>query len=1236
MLEGFVTIEIEGPAERDDRPGRLLERTTREVSRVARTSTPASTGPSDENEPADPVTAPSAEPETSAPIVDVEPSRGERTPEGPQGRRRFRRRLLLMLVGLLAIVALLAVELPQYLSPKPSPTPAHKYASTIWQTITDGITNGTVPTKTALEAFSYVYRVSIPGVTVPGGIEGGDGPISGTGVMSWVQANWSALTPDQQAVINRYLAPATQAGTSKMTPAATDSTTGSLAKPRFQLDKVNYGWPIITDVASDAPNDLALAMAKEILADVARIGPKLNLPTLTRGSLALPNIELTVSDQSGGDALLLTQGVSFLGTWEPCFITAYKEAWGNESVTASGGVSDRLHVLITHEVVHCYQNTIWGSQAVGDQIPSWIKEGTAMYLAADDTGIAEPILGAVWTKGYFGRDETDLTDRTYDSFGYYALLAHEGKNLWSTMAPAWQAAAKGPERSAAFIAALGGEDPVIVNNWAESYLRRNDWGDPWIAYGFGLPDSTQVVQHPAQAEPSPGWIGSVNSLANTVLNVNATSGEVVTIATDGLASVHDENGSSATAFTTKSFCTTDGGCTCPQGSLLAGQNMAQQQLSIPFVAAFNGAVGGSKYSIISDTLDHLCKTQHTPTPQWTPNYGPCGAHCSQSNGDPHMLTVNQYRYDMQAAGEFTLLTSPDGSVDIQARQEPFGTSGQVAINTAVAAKVGSHRVGVYMTASGLVAHVDGAAVDLTAGPQDLGNGGRIAAVDKGYEIDFPDGTQMWALAVSPWGINAQIKTSASLGADATGVLGPVVPGGLGIPALPDGTRLPAATSLPDRRQTINGQFADAWRLTDANSLFDYDPGKSTATYTKKPYPTDPKYGSTVDLSSDQLGAGNAACSSITDQGLHDDCVFDVGVTGETGFAQGYTRIQGFYDLGVVAASPTPVVIPSSSPAPGLVSGAFTVTQGTRIGGYVLGPDNTTYLTAQATDGTNTLISFDPVAGKLVKQVSVPALTTLHYAAGSVWLPGLKTDSNGRTCSITRFDAGTLLEQATIAVPCDPFDTAGTTASDGDAIWFEDSSKYDSTTLKGNVMTRIDPQTNQLGTSVPLSAIGGYTRDSQGAFFYFDGQKNGFRLTTGSTAFDSFGSLSAYFSMVPGGTGLWAQDSTGKTAVYFTQGGTPTVTLPVGGALVAGDANAAYEEVEGVNSSGAFETQLWRYPIDGSTATQINSAPTIDGEPLGYSPDPQPIANGNGVLKLWSTRNANQQLSEILLQWTPAP
>jgi hypothetical protein len=61
-------------------------------------------------------------------------------------------------------------------------------------------------------------------------------------------------------------------------------------------------------------------------------------------------------------------------------------------------------------------------------------------------------------------------------------------------------------------------------------------------------------------------------------------------------------------------------------------------------------------------------------------------------GDPHLVTLNGFHYNFQAAGEFTLVRSDDGSLDVQVRQQPqLALSDQVAFNTAVAMLVAGTR-----------------------------------------------------------------------------------------------------------------------------------------------------------------------------------------------------------------------------------------------------------------------------------------------------------------------------------------------------------------------------------------------------------------------------------------------------------------------------------------------------------------------------------------------------------------
>ena len=200
-------------------------------------------------------------------------------------------------------------------------------------------------------------------------------------------------------------------------------------------------------------------------------------------------------------------------------------------------------------------------------------------------------------------------------------------------------------------------------------------------------------------------------------------------------------------------------------------------------------------------------------------------------------------------------------------------------------------------------------------------------------------------------------------AGGVGLLGPVAHGGLGVPALPDGTQLPATTDRHQAYVMLYGQFADAWRVTDATTLFDYDSGKSTASYTIKPYPTETKVLTLADLSPAQLAAGQAACSAITDSRLRDQCVFDVGVTGDAGFAGSYAIAQAFMNTPLARSASRPRRSRPCRRRRRRERGRHR-DEGTALGGYAVGPDDTVYLSVQTGDNDFSLIAFDPKAGKV--------------------------------------------------------------------------------------------------------------------------------------------------------------------------------------------------------------------------------------------------------------------------------
>ncbi|HEX7498487.1 MAG TPA: hypothetical protein VF344_08490, partial [Candidatus Limnocylindrales bacterium] len=108
----------------------------------------------------------------------------ESPPPARAGRRIGRKAQLIGALLILVVVGAVAF-VGQGLLTGASTSAAPK---TVWQNITAGIRDTGVPKDVALQAFAYVYKVAIPGVTVPNGTDGGDAPTSGSGAMRWVQA----------------------------------------------------------------------------------------------------------------------------------------------------------------------------------------------------------------------------------------------------------------------------------------------------------------------------------------------------------------------------------------------------------------------------------------------------------------------------------------------------------------------------------------------------------------------------------------------------------------------------------------------------------------------------------------------------------------------------------------------------------------------------------------------------------------------------------------------------------------------------------------------------------------------------------------------------------------------------------------------------------------------------------------------------------------------------------------
>lgn len=287
---------------------------------------------------------------------------------------------------------------------------------------------------------------------------------------------------------------------------------------------------------------------------------------------------------------------------------------------------------------------------------------------------------------------------------------------------------------------------------------------------------------------------------------------------------------------------------------------------------------------------------------------------ARDNGDPHIQTVDGTYYDFHGAGEYVLLR--DGlDYEIQVRQTPVNTANPlpngytgltscVAVNTAFAAKVGNYRISyqpdgpVDEQATRMRLRVNGVVEDLDQGPIYLGSSGRISksASGNGVEVDFPNGSTL--LVTTGWWSSHEIAflNLNVLNTPATeGIAGYIEPGQW-LPALADGTYLgPKPVDLSERYVDLNQLFSDSWRVNDASSLFDYDHGTSTDTYTIQGWPFENATSCRVADKAFAEGIDRKeaaqACEGIVDKSNRENCIADIVLTGETEFAQTYLSAQ---------------------------------------------------------------------------------------------------------------------------------------------------------------------------------------------------------------------------------------------------------------------------------------------------------------------------------------------------------
>ncbi|WP_017301308.1 VWD domain-containing protein [Nodosilinea nodulosa] len=586
-------------------------------------------------------------------------------------------------------------------------------------------------------------------------------------------------------------------------------------------------------------------------------------------------------------------GIPSSGDWEACLIVV-ADSW-------TGLGEPAKHSNIAHEVYHCYQREKAGALS---PLPQWVLEGSASW--AGETYAGGSSLGESRWRVYL-TSHNQLEERSYDAMGVFAHMTHIGENAWNlldrALTPPLPPPAADPQWIERFLGLMGNRNEFL-QTWAMG-MERNPSQRDWNTSGPGITSDRRAIATLAIPQGR-----RLDRTVQRLYSLTLPEGQVVSVqAVDGHGAIRwgDSDTTRISGSFNQWYCLGDT-CTCPDGRRPSGVTSVSSPNAI---IALTGYPGTGELGI--DPVENPCEEEPTPAPAPSGPSGDWGGEGDRAHGtsygDPHIITYDGYRYSFQTIGEFWLTAATDGHFQVQARQGQI-PGRPLSMNTAVAMQVGGHRLAIYAQNApdgSSPVWLDGSPLSLGEGPTALPGGGTALRLGDRYQIRWPTGETL------------QVSQTTMGGADFL-ALSPEVPrlagayqGLLGnVNRSPDddlqirgGSVIPTQNAYAPVAQLVQGlipapiplnqvqnaffeqlyrQFGDSWRVTAAESLFDYGSGQSTETFTQRNFPS--QFPTLLGVAPAQIQEATRLCQNAgVNEWMLEGCVFDVAATGQPDFVQ---------------------------------------------------------------------------------------------------------------------------------------------------------------------------------------------------------------------------------------------------------------------------------------------------------------------------------------------------------------
>lgn len=578
--------------------------------------------------------------------------------------------------------------------------------------------------------------------------------------------------------------------------------------------------------------------------------------------------------------------------WDACLIVLSPRF---EELTVN---RERQHVL-AHELAHCYQIDRMGGIV---NLPRWLSEGTAEWMAQMLFNSTRQ--GEHRWRGYLSETRS-LQTLAYNAVGFFGHLEYQGAGVWDLIDRYFEnraAELHALDEAGQFdlLLNLAGVRDRLLETWPMGLERNSRAGRDWDTDGPNVSDT----RRPARPLPVPSR-QTIAATTQYLWELEIPREQIVTVTVEngyGAIRIDGETETFSGSFS-KRYCV-EGTCEC-EGRPVAGVTyVPTSQALLAVTADFTPG------QVTVEREEVPCEADDSDSSGGSS--GGAGGEdmaTGRSYGDPHIVTYDGYRYSFQTVGEFVLSKSTDAHFEVQARQSQVPNN-TLSLNTAVAMNVDGHRVSVYAQNApdgSTPLWIDGSPTRLGNDSLRLAGGGSVTHLgDRTYRIDWPTGEQVSLRGIQAGGqdfINISPSVPRREAGKMTGLLGDLngnpgddlrSKGGQVVPSqdayAPVTQLINRVIDVPVPLNTVQTaffeqlyrQFGNSWRIASADSLFDYAPGQSTATFTNLAFPN--RFPSLVGVAPAQIQTATRLCQdSGIDSVLMEGCVFDIAATGETGF-----------------------------------------------------------------------------------------------------------------------------------------------------------------------------------------------------------------------------------------------------------------------------------------------------------------------------------------------------------------